>query len=129
MTIQFFKLDWPLPDIIVPVPLSFSHRLSRGYNQSFLIAKEMGHLLQRSAKELLKRRQYDFPQAELGKKERTNLSPESFKWRTREQVSDQIVLLIDDVMTTRTTLNHCASRLQEGFPKYIYAMTFCASNP
>ena len=31
---QFNELQWPFPDAIIPVPLSFSHWLERGYNQS-----------------------------------------------------------------------------------------------
>jgi predicted amidophosphoribosyltransferase len=40
-------------------------------------------------------------------------------------VSGKIVLLIDDVMTTGSTLNRCAEVLLDENPLGIYALTFC----
>ena len=57
---QFDRLQWPLPDALVPIPLSWTRRLERGYNQSFLLAEAMGALLQRPVWDILKRQSGDF---------------------------------------------------------------------
>ena len=46
MIAQFTQLDWPIPDAIIPVPISFGHWLDRGFNQSELLANELGSALQ-----------------------------------------------------------------------------------
>ena len=123
--VQFFRLNWPIPDIIVSVPLTFTHKMTRGYNQSFLIAKELGRLLNVEAKEILKRRLDDVSQAGLPKMQRKQLKQDSFNIKNGVDIQDKVILLIDDVSTTGSTINACASCLYEGFPKAVYGMTLC----
>jgi competence protein ComFC len=125
LVIQLFRLGWPLPDLLVPVPQSWIRRLSRGFNQSQLIAQEMGALLNRPSVDLLKRRSGDFAQVGLDRQQREALSAQAFSWKRAFDLSDQTVLLIDDVMTTGRTLGCSAEILQESFPKAIYGLTCC----
>jgi ComF family protein len=125
MAVQFFRVDWPLPDLIVPVPLSFSHFMTRGYNQSQLLAEQLGKILNRPVASVLKRRSGDFSQSGLDKQLRQKLLSHSFSLKKKTDLSDKIILLIDDVATTKTTLSHCVSLLQDAYPAKIYALTFC----
>ncbi len=127
MVIQFVRQNIPLPDLIVPVPQSFARKLSRGYNQSFLIAQEIGELLERPVKDLLKRKSGEFPQRALSKTAREISLSHSFSWKSPCDISDKTVLLVDDVMTTGSTLYQCGRVLQEGFPAALYALTFCSA--
>jgi competence protein ComFC len=125
MGVQFSRLNWPLPDVIVPVPISFFRFLSRGYNQSTLLANHLGQILDRPVENILKRKSGDFSQSSLDKTHREQLSSHSFFWKKGADVADKVVLLIDDVATTKTTLSHCVALLREGFPRSVYALTVC----
>ena len=70
---QLDRLGWPMPDAIIPVPLSFGRWLERGYNQSALLADEMGALLQCPVWNALKRKSGDFSQAALSLEQRKAL--------------------------------------------------------
>lgn len=124
---QFLRLEWPLPDIIVPVPISFTHWVDRGYNQSLLLAHELSLILEVPMKEALTRRSGDYSQAGLTRAQREQLKADCFQLKQREPLalSDKNLLLVDDVMTTGTTLRHCAQVLMEGFPTSVSALTVC----
>lgn len=125
MVIQWERQNWPMPDLIVPTPQSFMHWLTRGYNQSALIAEEIGKLLDRPVANLLKRSSGAFSQSRLSQTQRKDLCSHSFSWKTEKELSDQTILLIDDVITTGATFRRCAAAIQEGFPAAIYGLAFC----
>lgn len=127
MAVQMLKLEWPMPDLIVPVPLTLVHRISRGYNQSLLLAESLGSILKCPVQEVLRRRWLDHSQAGMSRKQRLGLEPDAFSLRKGIDIRDKVILLIDDVMTTGQTLNCCAEILYEGYPTAVYALTFCRS--
>jgi len=122
---QFYQLKWPIPDLIVPVPLSPTHRFSRGYNQSELISIALGKIIGSPVKQILKRRSGDFSQASLDRTQRREMEGSTFFLQKNALVQDQTILLIDDVLTTGTTLKRCAEVLWEKAPKNLYGLTFC----
>lgn len=125
LVVQLLTLEWPIPDLIVPVPQAFTRTLLRGYNQSGLIAQEMGKLLNVPIAQPLKRRSGDLPQAALNKAQRERLSVEAFSWKKPTCISEQCVLVVDDVRTTGTTLYHTGSVLKQRYPGALYGMAFC----
>ena len=122
---QFDRLNWPLPDALVPVPLSFVHWLERGYNQSALLAEEMWALLQCPVWPILKRQSGDFSQAALNLEQRKALEGGRFKVDSSKSLQGKTLLLIDDVMTSGLTLQRCAEVIKGEEPKALYALTFC----
>lgn len=122
---QFLRLEWPMPDAIVPMPMASLRRVERGYNQSFLLAKTLEKLLDRPVHDVLERRMGDYSQAGLNHSQRLQLSSAGFALKRGTKLHDQCVLLIDDVMTTGSSLRCCAEALQSAFPKEIYALTVC----
>lgn len=122
---QWAELGWPMPDLIAPVPISFTHWLDRGYNQSALLAEGVAKLLDRPVHLPLKRISGDYSQAGMNLKQRNLLKSSTLKLDKRHQLYDRCILLIDDVMTTGSTLGRCAEVLAEGCPTEIYALTFC----
>lgn len=125
---QFFALDWPLPDLIIPIPISIVRWLQRGYNQSELLAQQLSRYLSRPILNCLQRRSGDYSQAGLFSHQRRQLKSDSFSLVEGVNIQDQTVLLIDDVMTTGTTLLRSAETLLEGVPKEIYVLTLCRTN-
>lgn len=127
MAAQFIELSWPMPDWIVPVPISLMHGWQRGYNQSLLLAQHLADILQTPVCNALKRHSGDYSQAGLDREQRNRLNRASFVLKKDVAVSlyDSTLLIIDDVMTTSTTLRCCADVLLEGCPAKIYALTLC----
>lgn len=125
MSAQFLNLDWPIPDLIVPVPITSTKLFLRGFNQSLLIAQELGSLLQCNVKSLLKRKHSGFSQAGLSRQQRLTLASENFYLSANADIKDKIVLLVDDVMTTGSTLHCCGEALSTSFPSKLYGMVCC----
>lgn len=125
MALQFLKINWPLPDLIVPVPLTLVHQISRGYNQSLLLAESLGHILKCPVQQVLRRQWLDHSQAGMSKQQRLELEPDVFSIKKGVDIRDKIILLVDDVMTSGRTLNCCAEILHAGYPKDVYALSFC----
>ncbi len=125
MVIQFEQLGWPRPELIVPAPQTWLRSLERGFNQSKLIAEHMSEMLEIEMQDVLKRKAGGFSQNKLSKEARKDLDESLFTLKKNADLSDKVILLIDDVMTTSSTIRCCGKALQEGLPKSIYALTFC----
>ena len=124
MLAQFFRLKWPIPDYIIPVP---RRHWFQGMNHAALIANSFAKSLQVPALPLVKRRAGDLSQARLSKSQRERLSSTCFYLKTSLPLEEKTLLLIDDVMTTGTTLRHCSEALVSALPAHIYALTFARS--
>ena len=126
MAMYWLDLEWPKPDLIVPVPLPFSRWVGRGFNQSDLLARGLGRIIDVPVARVLARSSGDFSQAGLTRKQRLSLTSGRFYLKKRgTAIGDQTVLLIDDVTTTGTTLRRCAEALLPGCPANLYGLTFC----
>ncbi len=125
MAAQLVRLGWPLPDVVVPVPMSAAHLLARGFNQSRLLAESVGEMIGRPVIDLLGRYSGDYSQAGLSKQQRLTMRKSSFVLAKDLKLRGATILLIDDVATTGGTLRCCAEVLQEVRPKAVYALTFC----
>ena len=117
--------EWrPAVDIVVPVPLGWLRRRTRGYNQSALLAREVCRTsgLPLEARALRRARQTP-PQAEQPDEaaRRRNIAG-AFALGSRPVGGS--VLLIDDVATTGATLDACARVLLDGGAREVFALTF-----
>lgn len=94
--------------LIIPVPLHSNRLRERGYNQSALLAKELGARTGRKVLlDRLFRERDTLPQVDLpGEKRRSNVDG-AFCWQG-ESLNGENVLLLDDVSTTGATLSACA---------------------
>lgn len=125
LAMQGLNLNWPLPDLIVPVPLTLVHRISRGYNQSLLLAQVVGKILERPVQEILQRSWFDHSQAGMSKNQRLQLDENTFSLKRNVNIQDKIIWLVDDVMTSGQTMNCCTQVLYNVFPKEVYGLVFC----
>ena len=109
-------------DALVPAPLHPRRLRSRGYNQSALLAREMGRNLDLPVEEnLLVRLKNPRPQVETGspKERRDNVSG---NFAGAAGASGLAVLLVDDVATTGSTLSECAAALKAAGAAAVYAL-------
>jgi ComF family protein len=99
-------------ELIVPVPLHPKRERSRGYNQSAVIGKGLS-----SAMEIplvtgnLIRNHYSNTQTNKGRFERWENVKELFAVRKPELLAGKHLLLVDDVVTTGSTLEACVQVL------------------
>ena len=101
----------PVPgEVLVPVPLHQKRLRERGYNQSRLLAQELGKLINLPVvDDCLIRQRHAPPQAKTSTvdERRSNVAG-AFACRNHN-LRDKQVLLIDDVSTSGTTLDACAA--------------------
>jgi competence protein ComFC len=93
-------------DIILPVPLHRSRVRSRGYNQSEKLARDVGKRLGLRVADSLSRQRNTLSQTTLSRDQRAANVAGAFT--CLPEVAGLSVLLIDDVMTTGSTLLECA---------------------
>jgi ComF family protein len=100
-------------EVLVPVPLHQKRLKERGYNQSQLLARELGKFITLPVvDDCLIRQRYTTSQARTPSvKERQSNVANAFICRDQRLQAKQ-VLLIDDVTTSGATLNACASALK-----------------
>lgn len=125
MVAQLCALNWPIPEVIVPVPISIARWIERGYNQSQLLSDLIGQMLHVPVVNVLGRKSGDFSQAGLSRQQRMTLDGRSLYLKKNAAVTGKMVLLIDDVLTTGSTMNRCAEVLWEDSPLAIYALALC----
>lgn len=113
-------------DYIVPVPMHQKKKRQRGYNQAELVAKEVGRILGKEVRtDILMKTQYTKPQVLLKREERLRNLESAFTVNdntTIKNTQNKHILLVDDVLTTGTTINTCARILKENGFLFIYAL-------
>ena len=101
-------------NIIVPVPLHSKRKRERGFNQSLLLAKEIGKLYgSEISAENLTRNRTAVPQTELPRLGRMKNVIGIFSVNDESKFMGKSILLIDDVLTTGSTVNECSGVLLE----------------
>jgi ComF family protein len=110
-----FLLANPMPaEVLVPVPIHRKRWRERGYNQSALLAHELGRLSGLPVMEnCLVRQNHAPPQAKSANvSERYKNVAGAFSCPSSGELRGTKVLLIDDVSTSGATLNACAGVLK-----------------
>jgi ComF family protein len=110
-------------DLIVPVPLGRKRYQERGYNQASLLASALsGRLAIRCLPAAAKRIKETKSQVGLVIDQRRENVADAF-WADERLVSDNRILLVDDVLTTGATLNSCSRALKQAGAAQIIALT------
>jgi ComF family protein len=101
-------------DLIVPVPLHPRKEKKRGYNQSLAIAEGLSELSGvKVESKMLFRKHYSDSQTRKGRFERWENVSDLFGLKVEGYFAGKHVLLVDDVVTTGSTLDACAQQILE----------------
>ncbi|MFL6501854.1 MAG: double zinc ribbon domain-containing protein [Candidatus Udaeobacter sp.] len=110
-------------DVLVPVPLHPARQRERGFNQATLLAELLSAHAAIPCRSLLKRIRYTTTQTALDRAERMENLHNAFRLRKNTDVRGLRMLLIDDVLTTGSTLSECARVLKRAGAKSVHAAT------
>lgn len=117
-----------LPDLVVPVPLHPNRLRRRGFNQADLIARRIARRIERPFEPgLLERLRETGSQAGLRAPERRQNLEGAFGSRRRLSNALPRIALVDDVLTTGSTLEAAANALLAAGASEIIALTLSAT--
>ena len=112
-------------DMIIPVPLHKSKMRKRGFNQAELIARGIGESTGIPVRnDIVVRNRKTLPQKELSLKERQINLKRAFKILDND-VELKIIILIDDIYTTGSTVDGVAEVLLEAGASRVYYVSIC----
>lgn len=115
-------------DLIMYLPSHRRKEAKRGYNQSELLATYIGKQIdiEVSHNNLVKIK-HTKDQNKLNRIERLYNLKDSFKVKNREEIRDKRILLIDDIITTGTSMEECSKELIKNKAKEVCGLALTSS--
>ncbi|MCC7356170.1 MAG: ComF family protein [Candidatus Doudnabacteria bacterium] len=107
------KYDLSQADFIIPIPLSPQRKRWRGFNQAEIVAAQISINSNIPLSKALIRNKNTKTQKDLNKKDRLENMKGSFEVSAKANLKGKHVLLIDDVLTTGSTLLEATKALKE----------------
>jgi len=119
----------PRPQLLLPVPMHARRLRERGFNQALEIARPVARHLEIPLRwDLLRRRRATPPQSGLDEAARRRNLRDAFEWTDPGPMPYRHVTLLDDVMTTGTTVDTLARLLKSHGVATVSVWT-CARTP
>lgn len=114
--------------MVIPVPIHAARRRERGYNQADHIAAGVAEILRiPCCTDALVRTRYTITQTQLDATHRAGNVQDAFCVMDRMAIHGRHLLLVDDVLTTGSTLNACATALLDAGARRVDAATIAAA--
>lgn len=118
-------------DAVVPVPVHRRKLRLRGYNQAQVLAQAVADGLHLPCEpHLLVRNRFTAPQKELNPVERLRNLTDAFavstRWRRKKRMPPKSAILVDDILTTGSTLEACTRVLKSSGVQRVAVVTVCS---
>ena len=118
------NLDCGSIDMVSCIPLSRKRMHDRGYNQAELLAKEISKKIGVEYLPTLKKIRHNTAQSTIkDSKQRAANVIGAYRVIDAEEVKGKYILLVDDVVTTGSTVSECARILKKSGAKAVYCVT------
>ena len=118
------NLDCGSIDMISCIPLSRKRMHDRGYNQAELLAREISKKVGVEYLPTLKKIRHNTAQSTIkDSKQRAANVIGAYRVVDAEKVKGKYILLVDDVVTTGSTVSECARILKKSGAKAVYCVT------
>ena len=114
-------------ELFVPVPLHWTRRQFRGYNQSHLLARRLTHPRARISTDLVRIRRTKIQPAAATPPARARNVAGAFAVREDHRFAGKTICLVDDIKTTGATLSECARTLKEAGTAKVYALVLAVA--
>lgn len=113
-------------DFIVPVPIHFLKRLKRKYNQTELLAKHISKAseIKYEPRILGKSKNTSSQEGLTANKRKTNIvGTFAISEKYKNIIKGKKIILVDDVVTTKATVNECSKILKKNGAKDVTVLT------
>lgn len=118
------RFDPALIDAVVPMPVTTFHRMDRGYNQSEYLAADLAKRFSRKlVPSAVARCGSPKRQSGLSAEERLENVKGTFTVAEPGFVRGRTILLVDDIMTTGSTLSECAAEMKRAGAARVFCST------
>jgi competence protein ComFC len=114
-------------DVFVPVPLHWTRRLVRGYNQAAVLAKSLRHPNARVCNALARVRATRIQPNMASHAQRRGNVQGAFAVKSSKQVTGRRLCLVDDISTSGAPLRECAKVLKQAGAKQVYALVLAVA--
>ena len=116
-------------DIVTYVPVSKKRKQERGYDQSYLLARETCRHWSVAPETLLQKTKDNVAQSSLSsREERQKNVVGAYVAVNEDKIKGQRILLIDDILTTGATLREAARVLREAGAEKVICATLAAAD-
>jgi len=114
--------------LVLPMPSTLWHRFDRGYNQCAYLGRALAKRLAKPYDgRVLRRKGHPKRQGGLTEEERRKNVVGTFAVRRPEAVLGKTVMVVDDIMTTGSTLSACAAELKAAGAARVWCATLARS--
>ena len=114
-------------ELYVPVPLHWTRRLVRGYNQSHVLVKKLKRGTAKISTDLIRIRRTKAQPAMVSPAAREKNVAGAFAVRNRHEFAGRKICLVDDIKTTGATLNECAKTLKQVGASKVFALVLAVA--
>lgn len=108
---------------LIPIPISRLRKITRGYNQSLIIAKELSKIINQPINETLLIRCKDTKHQAKSQSRSERLLNQKNSFKINGNIKNMNIILIDDVTTTGATLEEARKTLIKNNAGQIIAVT------
>ena len=117
-------------DMLVPVPLHRRRQVERGYNQADVIARRLGAMAKVPVHIAADRKRSTVVQSQLSSRQKrvANLR-DAFALRDPRPLAGRHIVLVDDVLTTGSTLVYLARAVMTAKPASVSAIVLAVADP
>jgi competence protein ComFC len=120
---EIFQKIYNAKPILVPIPLHPKRLRKRGYNHSKLLAEDLAKKLNLKLAEFLRRTKETKSQFGLKLKERKGNLRDAFAFNPTFKLFNTDVFLVDDILTTGSTLLEAAKVCKRNGARNVWGLT------
>jgi len=118
------KENFTEAEIVTPVPLHTVKKRIRGYNQSEFLTRQIAENMKwQHLPHLIQRKRFTETQTKLSRHQRKKNVAGAFVVNPKFEVKNRLILLVDDVFTTGSTVDSISKVLKEAGAKKIFVLT------
>ena len=115
-------------DVVLAMPSTILHRWNRGYNQAVIMARALARRIDRPYRGfVIRRKGHPMKQSGLNEEERRVNALDTFSVMRPSVVAGKTALVVDDIMTTGSTLSECAAVLRRAGTKRVWCVSVARS--